>query len=112
VKIKLKYAVIIGLTLGVAAAGIYFMSRPLEVRDKTPVEIDEARHEISLASRDIITHNEKTVTEVRIIRETIAQNVAALAPDELVLSLDEFIGRWRGYSGKPPAGPAGLDGDS
>jgi hypothetical protein len=108
-KLKFRYAVILGLVVGTLTAAIYYMSRPLAVVDDTPQAIEEGRHEIDIASRDVIMHNEKTVTEVRIIREKIGKNVAALTPDELVLSVDEFIGRWREYSGKPPASSARLD---
>jgi PAS domain-containing protein len=107
---KLKHAVIIGLALGAAAAAIWHMSRPLPVSDGTPMAIEEGRSEVAEAVRDADAHNEKTVREVRVIRETMAQSVAALDPDGLVLSVDEFIGRWRGYSGESQAGAAGLGG--
>jgi archaellum component FlaC len=99
-----------GLVLGIVTAAVYCMSRPIEVVDETPQVIEDGRHEIDIVSRDIITHNEKTITEVRIIRETIGKNVAALTPDELVLSVDEFIGRWREYADKSPASSSGMDG--
>ena len=79
-KVKFRYAVMLGLILGVVTAAVYYMSRPLRVIDETPQAIEDGLREIYIVSRDIITHNEKTVTEVRIIRETIGKNVAALTP--------------------------------
>jgi hypothetical protein len=109
-KTRIKTYMIVAAAVGAVCALLYVMSTPGSIVDKTPGEIEGAKDAVRDANLDVEQHNIKTVTEVKVIRETIKKDVAALTPDELVLSVDEFIGRWRGYSDKPPAGSAGLDG--
>jgi uncharacterized membrane-anchored protein YhcB (DUF1043 family) len=110
-KIRLRHIVIAGLIIGALAAVIYRTSLPVtKAADKTPATVEEARESIDTVSRDVEAHNIETIEEVRVIRETMAKSVYALDPDELVLSIDEFVGRWRESAvDKLPQGAAGLD---
>jgi hypothetical protein len=105
---NLKRVLIAAVILGVTAGLIYAMVNLSPAKNGTQSAIEEGREEIAAISRDLVTHNETTTKKVMIIRETVAQNVAALTPDELVISVDEFLRRWRKYSSEPPEGSAGL----
>ena len=81
VKITFRYAAVLAIALGVVCALLYHLSAPRPIADKTPASIRAARDDIAAASRDVAEHDETIIKEVRIIRETIAENVAALDPD-------------------------------
>jgi hypothetical protein len=109
-KREVKQTAILAAIIGALYAFVYYMCSPSPVIDETPAAIEEARAEVDTISRDVVIHNIETVREVRVIRETMEKSVAALEPDGLVLSIDEFIGRWREPAAdKLPPGSTRLD---
>ena len=93
-----KTILIIGAVIGVSLGIWFYLTSPTEIVDRTVNEISKAKDSIREISRDMVEHNIRTTREVRSIREKFHESVPALHPDDLVLSIDEFIGRWRNSS--------------
>jgi hypothetical protein len=62
---------------------------------------------IAESSQDVREHNIRTGTEVKVIRETVKESVEVLDSDELIVSIDEFLQRFRSRGGNevPPGNP-------
>lgn len=91
-----------------AWADWYIRPKPI-VPDPVKVEIEDTKSEIQTVSEDRAIHNVQVVERVVTIRAATIQNVRALDPDELVLSIDEFISRWREPEDKHAPGSSRLD---
>lgn len=90
-----KTIIIVGVAIALVVGAWFYLTSPTEIVDKTIDEISKTKNSIREISRDVIEHNMKTTREVKSIREKFHETVPALHPDDLVLSIDEFIGRWR-----------------
>lgn len=90
-----KTVIIVGVTIALMVGAWFYLTSASPITDNTDKEIRSAKESIRETSRDMVEHNMKTTREVRTIREKFHETIPALHPDDLVLSIDEFIGRWR-----------------
>lgn len=98
--LKCGALLILTILVGVAVAAY---TRPLERKpdpfkqelEATKQELEATRQELEEVSRDRLEHNQIVKETVVTIREKTVKTVRALDPDSLVISVDEFVGRWR-----------------
>ena len=97
--------------LAPVAAGLWVRSGDAPAGMDVNARVDAIYKSADETVRMIDGHKEQTRERAVIVRERIRESVDSLDADSVVLSVDEFIQRWRSYSGHDPEGAAGVGGD-
>lgn len=90
------------IAISICLAGVVYLVNTVKnvtstenTKDITKAYTEQTKLSLTDISRDIKQMNDNLNKEVKYIYVDFKKSVSSLAPDGLILSVDEFIGRWR-----------------